>query len=166
MQYMNMYWLLFYLLGANEPAYISLYPFDDPSFEFMNAVYVDGFCIKDQFIATQFPLESTVTHFWRIIAEKKISLIVALNETDDEDKVYKFHISSLILQYSAIISFIKKYNFFFMLFFIIIILKRKILVWVRIWTRVCALVCYCCTTQTFLIYDPCTLWTGRIATYI
>ena len=90
-------YLLFYLLGANEPAYISLNPYDDPSFEYINAVYVDGFRIKDQFIATQFPLESTVTHFWRIIAEKKISLIVVLNETDDEDKVYKFHISSLIL---------------------------------------------------------------------
>jgi protein tyrosine phosphatase len=50
-------------------------------------VSVDGFRIKDQFVATQFPLESTVGDFWRLIAEKNISLIVVLNEIDENIKV-------------------------------------------------------------------------------
>ncbi|KAJ9599650.1 hypothetical protein L9F63_026501, partial [Diploptera punctata] len=37
------------------------------------------------------PLEATVADFWRLIAEKKVSLVVVLNEVDAEDKnVCKF----------------------------------------------------------------------------
>jgi protein tyrosine phosphatase len=55
--------------------------------EYINAVYVDGFRVKDQFIATQFPLTSTVSDFWRLIAEKSVSLIVVLNEVDTKIEV-------------------------------------------------------------------------------
>ena len=79
--------------------YISPYPYDDPNSDYINAVYVDGFRIKDQFIATQFPLESTVPDFWRLIAEEKVQLIVVLNEIDDEDEVNKFHISSFLFHH-------------------------------------------------------------------
>ncbi|PSN51469.1 Receptor-type tyrosine-protein phosphatase T [Blattella germanica] len=41
---------------------------------------------KDQFVVTQFPLQSTVGDFWRLIHEKNISLVVVLNEIDVEDK--------------------------------------------------------------------------------
>jgi protein tyrosine phosphatase len=55
--------------------------------EYINAVYVDGFRVKDQFVATQFPLTSTVSDFWRLIAEKNVSLIVVLNEVDTHIEV-------------------------------------------------------------------------------
>ncbi|KAJ9587439.1 hypothetical protein L9F63_019033, partial [Diploptera punctata] len=66
--------------------YISPFPYDDPNSGYLNAVYVDGFRVKDQFIVTQFPLHSTVSDFWRLITEKKISLIVVLNEIDIKEK--------------------------------------------------------------------------------
>ena len=70
--------------------YISSLSFDDPNSDYINAVYVDGFRIKDQFIVTQFPLEPTIPDFWRLIAEKKIPLVVVLNDIDDGNKVCKF----------------------------------------------------------------------------
>lgn len=56
--------------------------------DYINAVYVDGFRVKDQFVATQFPLTSTVSDFWRLITEKNVSLIVVLNEVDTQIKVW------------------------------------------------------------------------------
>lgn len=38
-------------------------------------------------MATQFPLTPTVGDFWRLIAEKNVSLIVVLNEIDEQIKV-------------------------------------------------------------------------------
>jgi protein tyrosine phosphatase len=79
--------LLFDLLGQGGRIFISRYPYEDANSEYINAVFVDGFRIKDQFVATQFPLISTVGDFWRLIAEKNISLIVVLNEIDEQIKV-------------------------------------------------------------------------------
>lgn len=79
--------LLFVLLGEGGRIFISRYPYEDANSEYINAVYVDGFRIKDQFVATQFPLTSTVGDFWRLVAEKNISLIVVLNDIDEKIKV-------------------------------------------------------------------------------
>ncbi|XP_069703999.1 receptor-type tyrosine-protein phosphatase S-like isoform X2 [Periplaneta americana] len=77
--------------GASGRTFISRYPYDDMNSDYINAVLVDGFRIKDQFIATQFPLPSTVADFWRLIVEKNVSLVVVLNEVDLEIKnVCKF----------------------------------------------------------------------------
>jgi protein tyrosine phosphatase len=71
--------------------FLSRYPYEDENSEYINAVYVDGFRFKDQFVVTQFPLPSTVGDFWRLIAEKSISLIVVLNEVDEKiENVCKF----------------------------------------------------------------------------
>ncbi|KDQ96751.1 Receptor-type tyrosine-protein phosphatase T [Zootermopsis nevadensis] len=77
--------------GDGGRIFISRYPYEDANSEYINAVYVDGFRIKDQFVATQFPLTSTVGDFWRLVAEKNISLIVVLNDIDEKIKnVCKF----------------------------------------------------------------------------
>ena len=78
---------LFYMLGLSGRVFLSRYPYEDENSEYINAVYVDGFRIKDQFVVTQFPLPSTVGDFWRLVAEKSISLIVVLNEVDEKIKV-------------------------------------------------------------------------------
>ncbi|GFG28415.1 hypothetical protein Cfor_12634 [Coptotermes formosanus] len=74
------------LPGKNGRVFLSRYPYEDENSEYINAVYVDGFRIKDQFVVTQFPLPSTVGDFWRLVAEKSISLIVVLNEVDEKIK--------------------------------------------------------------------------------
>lgn len=78
---------IFYVLGQSGRVFLSRYPYEDENSEYINAVYVDGFRIKDQFVVTQFPLPSTLGDFWRLVAEKSISLIVVLNEVDEKIKV-------------------------------------------------------------------------------
>lgn len=77
----------FYVLAQSGRVFLSRYPYEDENSEYINAVFVDGFRIKDQFVATQFPLPSTVGDFWRLMAEKSVSLIVVLNEVDEKIKV-------------------------------------------------------------------------------
>ncbi|PSN51501.1 Receptor-type tyrosine-protein phosphatase epsilon [Blattella germanica] len=71
--------------SSHGQVHISSYPANIKHSNYINAVYVDGFRAKDQFVVTQFPLQSTVGDFWRLIHEKNISLIVVLNEIDDEE---------------------------------------------------------------------------------
>jgi protein tyrosine phosphatase len=78
---------LLHVSGQSGRIFITRYPYDDVNSEYINAVYVDGFRVKDQFVATQFPLTSTVSDFWRLIAEKNVSLIVVLNEVDTQIEV-------------------------------------------------------------------------------
>jgi protein tyrosine phosphatase len=78
---------IFYVLGPSGRVFLSRYPYEDENSEYINAVYVDGFRIKDQFVVTQFPLPSTLGDFWRLVAEKSISLIVVVNEVDEKIKV-------------------------------------------------------------------------------
>ncbi|KAJ8895135.1 hypothetical protein PR048_000460 [Dryococelus australis] len=66
---------------------ISRFPAREATSEYINAVYVDGFRIKDLFIVTQLPIVNTVGDFWRMVYEKNISLIVMLNEMDLSDEV-------------------------------------------------------------------------------
>ncbi|XP_069704002.1 receptor-type tyrosine-protein phosphatase T-like isoform X1 [Periplaneta americana] len=77
--------------GTTGRIFISKFPHKDGNSDYINAVSVDGFKVKDQFVATQFPLPSTVGDFWRLIDEKNVSLIVVLNELDEQIKnVCKF----------------------------------------------------------------------------
>ena len=55
---------------------------------YINAVYVDSYCRKNAFIATQIPLQHTQDDFWRMVFEQKCSGIVLLNYTDDESETY------------------------------------------------------------------------------
>ncbi|PSN51499.1 hypothetical protein C0J52_00744 [Blattella germanica] len=71
--------------SSHGQVHISSYPAHQQHSDYINAVYVDGFRSKDQFVVTQFPLQSTVGDFWRLIHEKNISLIVVLNEIDEEE---------------------------------------------------------------------------------
>nr|CAD7256310.1 unnamed protein product [Timema shepardi] len=72
--------------GYNGRVYLTRYPLEDTTSDYINAVSVDGFRTKDQFIVTQFPLKNTVGDFWRLVLEKNIPLIVVLNEIDMSDK--------------------------------------------------------------------------------
>ncbi|XP_067004269.2 receptor-type tyrosine-protein phosphatase kappa [Anabrus simplex] len=66
--------------------YLTQATLNDPTSAYINAVSVDGFRSKNQFISTQFPLAETVGDFWRMILEKRISLVIILNEIDLGDK--------------------------------------------------------------------------------
>ncbi|XP_064626706.1 receptor-type tyrosine-protein phosphatase alpha-like isoform X2 [Lineus longissimus] len=45
---------------------------------YINAVHVDGFAQKNTFIATQFPLPSTVVDFWRLVYDHEVETIVTM----------------------------------------------------------------------------------------
>ncbi|XP_015608276.1 receptor-type tyrosine-protein phosphatase epsilon isoform X2 [Cephus cinctus] len=65
--------------------YLTRYPPSDENSDYIAAIYVDGVKVQNQYIAAQLPLPSTVSDFWRMIAEFKIELIVQLQPVDPED---------------------------------------------------------------------------------
>lgn len=67
--------------------FLTRYPITLDSSWYINAVHVDGFQSPNKFIVTEQPLPSTLKDFWRLIDERKPSVIVSLNEIDPKDKV-------------------------------------------------------------------------------
>ena len=53
----------------------------------MNASYVDGYRIKNEFIATQSPLEETMQDFWTMIWEQNCETIVMLSDQSEKKVV-------------------------------------------------------------------------------
>ncbi|XP_026482439.1 receptor-type tyrosine-protein phosphatase epsilon-like [Ctenocephalides felis] len=72
--------------GTRGRVFLSRFPLSDANSDYINAVFVDGFRIKDQFIVTHFPLHHTVSDFWRMISDKEISLVGVLNKIDTSDE--------------------------------------------------------------------------------
>ncbi|XP_076650147.1 receptor-type tyrosine-protein phosphatase delta [Halictus rubicundus] len=65
--------------------YLKRYPPTDEDSDYISAVYVDGVKMQNQYIATQLPMPGTLGDFWRMVAEYKIELIVALQPPDPDD---------------------------------------------------------------------------------
>lgn len=61
----------------------------DGSFQYINAVYVDGFFKSNKYIVTQQPLPNTENDFWKLVFQKECSIVISLNEIDLNDKVIK-----------------------------------------------------------------------------
>jgi netrin-G3 ligand len=55
-----------------------LRPSGTPGSEYINASFIDGYKIKNAYIATQGPLQATVHDFWRMVWEQKSSCIIML----------------------------------------------------------------------------------------
>lgn len=55
--------------------------------DYVNASIVDGFQQRNAFIATQAPLENTVTDFWRMVQERNIHIIVMLTKLVEKGQV-------------------------------------------------------------------------------
>jgi len=83
--------------------YKNVYPYDDtrvrlsprPGVEgsdYINANYIDSYMCKDNFIATQAPLEGTIGDFWRMIWEQNCGTIVMLSKEVEggQHKVYPY----------------------------------------------------------------------------
>lgn len=71
---------------------------------YINASVVDGFQQKNAFIATQAPLENTVTDFWRMVQEKGVQIIVMLTrlQEKEQDKCYLYWPQGGTVCYGAI----------------------------------------------------------------
>ncbi|ELT96666.1 hypothetical protein CAPTEDRAFT_210862 [Capitella teleta] len=54
-------------------------PFNERN-DYINAVQVPGYRGKDNFVATQWPLEDTVVDFWRLVKDHDVQHIVLLEE--------------------------------------------------------------------------------------
>ncbi|XP_047146331.1 uncharacterized protein LOC100210335 [Hydra vulgaris] len=71
---------------------------------YLNAVFVDGYKRKKAFIATQCPLETTVTEFWDVLKKLNVSTIVYLTSHNEqkEKSYYKFYPSDCDLKLNGI----------------------------------------------------------------
>lgn len=56
--------------------------------ESTNAVFVDGFRRKGQFIVTEAPMSNTVEQFWRMIKQQKVEQVIVLNEPHGNREVF------------------------------------------------------------------------------
>jgi len=66
------------------------YPTSDEDSDYLCGVYVDGVKVQKQYLATQLPMPSTISDFWRMIAEFKVELILVLQPPDLRDPVGAF----------------------------------------------------------------------------
>lgn len=56
--------------------------------DYINANFIDSYMYKDNFIATQAPLESTACDFWRMVWEQSSEIIVMLVKETDPGMVW------------------------------------------------------------------------------
>ncbi|XP_072041267.1 receptor-type tyrosine-protein phosphatase mu-like [Amphiura filiformis] len=58
---------------------------DGTSTNYINAAYINGCRVKDQFLVTQTPLPETVADIWRMVYDHKSNIIVMLNSLTNKD---------------------------------------------------------------------------------
>ena len=54
--------------------------------DYINALYVDGYLQKNQFIITQTPLHSTILDFWKLVYDEDIRTIVMVENFKSADE--------------------------------------------------------------------------------
>ncbi|GJQ67263.1 hypothetical protein Trydic_g14442, partial [Trypoxylus dichotomus] len=64
---------------------LSLYPSNNESSTYINAVLVDSYEVSCKFIVTRNPLSCSVPDFWRMIEKNHVKTIVSLNYLDFND---------------------------------------------------------------------------------
>lgn len=68
--------------------YLERYPTRNVHSDYISAVIVDGLDnTKKQYIASQLPLPSTLSDLWRLVAEKRVELVIVLQRPDPDDPV-------------------------------------------------------------------------------
>ncbi len=68
---------------------------DDPTTDYINANYIDGYKCSNRYIATQGPLPDTINDMWRMIWQLNCHQIVMLTSLDEGGKAC-IHIIALI----------------------------------------------------------------------
>nr|XP_047122768.1 receptor-type tyrosine-protein phosphatase T-like [Hydra vulgaris] len=59
--------------------------------DYINAVYINGYKKRNEYIATQHPLASTLSDFWTMVLQKKIGTIVMLHDSHNESRLPNLH---------------------------------------------------------------------------
>ena len=54
--------------------------------DYINALYVDGHCKKNQFIVTQTPLASTILDFWKLVYDEDVRTIVMVENFQSSEE--------------------------------------------------------------------------------
>nr|CAB3265284.1 receptor-type tyrosine-protein phosphatase alpha-like [Phallusia mammillata] len=70
----------------SDEARVVLIKTSDAMSDYINASYIDGYSVPKKFIAAQGPTESTCNDFWRMVTDKKCSVIVMLTQLTENCK--------------------------------------------------------------------------------
>ncbi|XP_070562325.1 receptor-type tyrosine-protein phosphatase kappa-like [Ptychodera flava] len=63
-------------------------PVEDPNAtDYINASFLDGYVVKNAYLATQMPLPHTVVDFWRMVYDHKVRTIIMLNDEDCDKSI-------------------------------------------------------------------------------
>ncbi|XP_064169997.1 tyrosine-protein phosphatase non-receptor type 9 [Anguilla rostrata] len=65
---------------------VRLKPRRNEKSDYINASFMDGYKQKNAYIGTQGPLEKTYAHFWRMIWEQNVLVIVMTTRTDEGER--------------------------------------------------------------------------------
>ncbi|XP_059480546.1 receptor-type tyrosine-protein phosphatase C-like isoform X2 [Neocloeon triangulifer] len=71
---------------ASSSSIVPLFPLG--RFSEMDAVFVDGYKRKNQFISTQLPVENTLADFWQMIIQHNVDQIIVLTESKSSNVVF------------------------------------------------------------------------------
>lgn len=86
------------LADSSNLVYLKRYPTRDVNSDYISAVIVDGLREKT-YLTSQLPMPSTLSDFWRLVAEQGVEFIIILQQPDPDDPVsnrYKLKCSSPI----------------------------------------------------------------------
>nr|CAB3265297.1 receptor-type tyrosine-protein phosphatase epsilon [Phallusia mammillata] len=70
----------------SDEARVVLSKSSDVMSDYINASYINGYSVPKKYIATQGPTESTCNDFWRMVTDKKCSIIVMLTQLTENHK--------------------------------------------------------------------------------
>lgn len=54
--------------------------------DYINANWLNGFSRENEFIATQGPIPATIPHFWQMVVENNVKIIVMVTKLQESEK--------------------------------------------------------------------------------
>ena len=65
--------------------------------DYINANYIDGYLVRNQYIGAQGPLTGTFGAFWRLVWEQRVQIVVMITNLVERNRVRHLEMLVMIL---------------------------------------------------------------------